>query len=315
MRSNRLLRTAALAGSLTLSATALVAMAAPAQAVVPAGDTAGACVEGASPDSHATARIRKGAKAQEPRMWAKGSAREYASLRDSATLTAASVSVPTVFHVVVPTTATQADRDRLARMVEDQVDVLNAAYAGQTSDASTATPFQFDLGAVTFHANDSWYTVTPGRVEKEMKAATRTGGADTLNVWTANIGDGLLGWATFPARRTTSQDGVVILDESMPGGTAGKYSLGDTLTHEVGHWMALYHTFQGGCRGKGDQVADTAPEAGPNFDCPEGADTCSSPGLDPIHNFMDYTQDSCMDHFTPGQVARMSDAWMEYRAG
>ena len=98
----------------------------------------------------------------------------------------------------------------------------------------------------------------------------------------------------------------MILDESMPGGTAGKYSLGDTLTHEVGHWLMLEHTFAHGCSAVNDGVADTPQEAFPQFDCPvidrdgPADDTCPAPGIDPIHNFMDYTQDSCMDMFTAG---------------
>ena len=101
----------------------------------------------------------------------------------------------------------------------------------------------------------------------------------------------------------------------MPGGNVGKYSLGDTLTHEVGHWLMLEHTFAHGCSASGDWVVDTAPEAMPQFDCPVGADTCSAPGEDPIHNFMDYSQDSCMWMFTQGQADRMSDAWLQFRAG
>ena len=76
----------------------------------------------------------------------------------------------------------------------------------------------------------------------------------------------------------------------------------------------LEHTFAHGCAANGDWVADTAPEAMPQFDCPTGADTCPAPGLDPIHNFMDYTQDSCMT-CSQGQAERMSDAWLQFRAG
>jgi hypothetical protein len=291
----------------TLSATAAV----PATALAPSPQVA-ACADdhgGAAP-----ARVREGSKKLEPNLF-QGTGDQYASLADASTLAAASVSIPTYFHVITPTSATQADRDRLASLVQAQVGVLNEAYAGRSgAQASSATPFSFSLQNIDYFANDTWSTVTPGNVEKEMKAATRVGGKNVLNVWTANIGDDLLGWATFPTKKLSSNDGVVILDESMPGGTAGKYAFGDTLTHEVGHWLALYHTFQGGCRGQGDQVADTPAEATAQFDCPTGADTCTAPGLDPIHNYMDYTQDSCMYQFTAGQVARMSDAWQQYRA-
>ena len=151
-----------------------------------------------------------------------------------------------------------------------------------------------------------------------MKSALRQGDSETLNVYSAALGGGLLGWAYFPKGYNNGRDyldGVVILDESMPGGTAAPYNEGDTLTHEVGHWMMLEHTFAGACSASGDGVADTPREAYPQFDCVEGLDSCPTPGLDPIHNFMDYTEDFCMDHFTPGQVERMNDAWIAFRQG
>lgn len=130
----------------------------------------------------------------------------------------------------------------------------------------------------------------PGKVERELKGELYTGDSETLNVYVADISGGLLGWAYFPKAYNRGRDfidGVVILDESMPGGTAGSgevpYDQGDTLTHEVGHWMMLEHTFRSGCSANNDGVADTPREAFPQFDCPEGADTCYAPGLDPVH--------------------------------
>ena len=302
-----------MAGSMALVATTLSATAAVPATALTSSPKAAACVDGH--DHAANARVRKGAKADEPAPFA-GTGEQYVKLDNAPTLAVGEVTVPTVFHLVVPVGTSDARKAELESMTQAQMDVLNTAYAGQNDGAVAASPFQFHLDDVQVHENDAWYADTPGGVEREMKAATRVGGKETLNIWSANIGDDLLGWATFPARKLTSNDGVVILDESMPGGDAGIYSLGDTLTHEVGHWLALYHTFQGGCHGKGDQVADTPAEAGPQFNCPpDSTDSClKSAGTDPIHNFMDYTQDSCMYQFTAGQVARMSDAWNEYRA-
>jgi hypothetical protein len=225
----------------------------------------------------------------------------------------ATVTIPVVVHVIAEN-STRAGGYLPDSMIQAQIAVLNDSYDGGAVGGST-TPFAFQLQSVTRQVRPEWNPIVYGsRAEREMKAALRVGGKETLNIYTGELSDDLLGWATFPQRKLNSSDGVVVLGESLPGGTAGIYALGDTATHEVGHWLNLYHTFQGGCSKSGDQVADTPAEAEPAFNCPTGRDTCTAAGLDPITNFMDYTQDSCMYEFTPGQTARMADAWAAYRA-
>ena len=264
------------------------------------------------------ARVRDDAKsAKEPELYSKNEANAYGVIKDSPLLDAGSVTIPTIFHVVSKETLSPAAKTRMETMIDAQMTVLNDSFSGATAEKAADTPFRFDLTDTTWTVNSVWNTVTPGKVERDMKKALYRGDSRTLNVYVADIGDGLLGWAYFPKGYNNGRDfidGVVMLDESMPGGTAGKYSLGDTLTHEVGHWLMLEHTFAHGCSASGDFVADTPREAVPQFNCPTGADTCTAPGLDPIHNFMDYTQDSCMNMFTPGQAERMSDAWLAFRA-
>jgi hypothetical protein len=280
---------------------------------------AAACLPGAD-DAESGARVKAGSKGAEPELYPKNEANAYGVLKDRPTLPAGSVSIPTVFHMVSDHENTAAEKARWQALIAAQIQVLNDSYAGKTAGDAANTPFRFTLSSVTWSVNEAWYHVVPSKqgVEKQMKQALYQGDARTLNVYAGDIGGGLLGWAYFPKGYNNGRDyidGVVMLDESMPGGTAGKYSLGDTLTHEVGHWLMLEHTFAHGCAASGDWVADTAPEAIPQFDCPPNPDTCPAPGLDPIHNFMDYTQDSCMNMFTKGQSDRMSDAWLQFRAG
>ncbi|MDX6694925.1 MAG: hypothetical protein QOF02_2528 [Blastocatellia bacterium] len=225
---------------------------------------------------------------------------------------AGSVTIRVFFHVIRNSAGTAGNLT--TAQLDNQLKVLNDSYSGLTGGANT--PFRFVRSGVTYSNNSSWYTCTPGTsAESSMKTSLHQGGAADLNLYLNNMGQGLLGWATFPSSYASapSMDGVVVLNASIPGGSAAPYNLGDTATHEVGHWVGLYHTFQGGCSGSGDSVSDTPAEASPAYGCPSGRNTCSTTGLDPIENFMDYSDDSCMYRFTTGQSARADSQCLTYR--
>lgn len=215
------------------------------------------------------------------------------------------VTIPVAFHVLH-----DGNNGYLSSGdINGQMNVLNSAFSG--------TGFSFVLDSVDYTDNAAWYNMGYGTAaERDAKQALNIDPYTRLNVYTANLSGGLLGWATFPSslNNNPDDDGVVLLDESLPGGSAAPYNQGDTGTHEVGHWLGLYHTFQGGCNGQGDQVDDTPAEKNAAYGCPIGRDSCRrDAGLDPVENFMDYTDDSCMDHFTSGQTLRMHAEVQTYR--
>ncbi|KAL2825400.1 metalloprotease MEP1 [Aspergillus cavernicola] len=141
------------------------------------------------------------------------------------------------------------------------------------------------------------------------------------------LASSVLGFCTLPdpsingssPRSDYVKDGCNVLAKTMPGGSLFHYNRGGTAIHEIGHWNGLLHTFEGeSCSpdNEGDYIDDTPQASLPTDGCPARKDSCpDSPGVDPVHNFMDYSSDECYESFTPAQVKRMHDMWHAMREG
>lgn len=218
--------------------------------------------------------------------------------------------------------------------IEAQVGVLNLAYGGFGNGVDSG--FRFKLKKVDYTENAAWYLAAPGTQEElELKTALRSGKPDDLNLYVkGGLGtpSSVAGWAYMPdilsaPAEIAFVDGVAVDHRTLPGGPIPGFDLGHTATHEVGHWLGLFHTFHpgeapggpSGCEGEGDFVADTPAHdlfsfpgevTGP---CGEGSDSCPQAGLDPIHNFMNYSFDQCYEEFTVGQAERMQEQFLFWR--
>eukprot|EP00594_Rhizosolenia_setigera_P019321 CAMPEP_0178956402 /NCGR_PEP_ID=MMETSP0789-20121207/10227_1 /TAXON_ID=3005 /ORGANISM="Rhizosolenia setigera, Strain CCMP 1694" /LENGTH=398 /DNA_ID=CAMNT_0020638313 /DNA_START=233 /DNA_END=1429 /DNA_ORIENTATION=- len=176
------------------------------------------------------------------------------------------------------------------------------------------TGISFLLKGITRTDNADWFRGMED-MESSYKTALHQGDCRTLNIYSGD--SAYLGWTHYPDMCSSKlqMDGVVIDYTGMPGGDSPNYNEGDSLTHEVGHWLGLFHTFEGGCDDlNGDFVGDTAPQDSYTVGCPARQDTCSGGSSDPIHNFMDYSYDCCMDSFTPNQRDRMVSMIQYYRS-
>lgn len=166
------------------------------------------------------------------------------------------------------------------------MNMLNSNYAG--------SGFSFVLQDVDYYVDPYYGDLKNSNDEYDIKKYLRKGTYSDLNLyyfhsmWTGNTG-----WCYYPTNVRQGDtnfiyDGCVIHVGTMPGGSYSPWNQGKITSHEVGHWSGLIHTFENGCNG-GDMVDDTPAEASAAYGCPTGRDTCSQPGVDPIHNYMDYT--------------------------
>lgn len=236
------------------------------------------------------------------------------------------VTIPVVVHVVYNVAAENISDARIF----EQIDVLTKDFRRLNADVGE-TPAYFAGVAADCEVSFCLATVDPSgnpttgitrtsttktsfSTADDMKFATYGHVAwdrnKYLNLWVCDLGSGLLGYAQFPGGAAAT-DGVVI-DYAYFGvtGAGAPYNEGRTATHEVGHWLNLYHIWGDdgtGCGGS-DSVADTPNQADENYGCPGGTIriSCSNgPNGDMYQNYMDYTDDGCMNLFTAGQKTRM----------
>ncbi len=248
------------------------------------------------------------------------------------------ITIPVVVHVVWNTNQENISDNQIF----SQIDVLNADYRRTNIDAintpnvwqAIAADCEIEFCLATIDPNGNPTTgitrtqtsQTSFSMNGDNMKSSSSGGIDAwptnqyLNIWVCDLTGGVLGYATLPSSFSNPNDGVVIGYRYF--GTIGTvqppYNKGRTTTHEVGHWLNLEHVWGFGNCGN-DYVSDTPKQEEENYSCPSfpaNANSCqtNNPNGDMFMNYMDYTNDACMNLFTQGQKTRMISAINQYRS-
>ncbi len=247
---------------------------------------------------------------------------------------AAKYTIPVVFHVIHTNGTENISREQIL----DQMRILNQDFnfknpnrtkiRSQFASVAADCQIEFKLAAIDPQGNCtdginrvySPYGVEVDQQNATVKNVARWDHTKYLNIWVvtsikSSSGTGtVLGYAVFPFSTNSRIDGIVMRHDRVGSiGTAVPGDSGRTLTHEVGHWLGLFHTFQGGCNDD-DNCDDTPPVASTftNASCPSNSNSCSNdnPNLpDQWENYMDYSDGGCMAMFTLQQKAIM-EYWL-----
>jgi hypothetical protein len=235
--------------------------------------------------------------------------------------------IPVVVHVIRNNAGTQGDIS--AACVQNQIDILNEdfrAILGSNGEEGYDVRVEFFLAetdpsgsatnGITYSNNDTWFNDGGSYWNSLAWDPTRY-----INIYT-NTAGGALGYVPYLPHEGSPgslSDRVVCLWSAFGNCDTAEapFNLGRTLTHEVGHYFGLLHTFDGGCgtsscNSTGDTICDTNPQQSPNYGCPGSASSCSTP--DPLANYMNYTDDGCMNQFTQQQARRIRCTIMHYRS-
>ncbi len=268
---------------------------------------------------------------------------------DPKSLTVTVRMIPVVVHVIYKTASQNIPLSR----IQQQIDILNIDFLRLNVDAQKTRPeflsfasranIQFYLATIDPSGNPTngvTYTnttVTSFNSSTDDMKQNSTGGenawntAEYLNIWVCNLSGGILGITTFPGG-PASYDGLVISSDYFgPVASSSPYDLGRTTTHEMGHYFGLEHPFASGnctnndCTIDGDYMCCTPPQSATIFACDTSSNSCHSDatGLnhpfstdvhDQVENFMEYTDDSCMNMFCTDQTNYMQATLLTDRA-